>query len=97
MTSYIVARIRISDRDRYATYESGFMAIFSRYNGRLLAVDDAPEVIEGTWPCTRTVLIEFPSGEDAMAWYRSDAYQQLAQHRFAASEADIALIQGLPG
>lgn len=97
MPIYIVAQIRISDRDRYAAYESGFMEIFSRHNGHLLAVDDAPEVIEGTWPHTRTVLIAFPSRDDAMAWYRSDAYQQLAQHRFAASDADIVLIQGLPG
>ena len=64
---------------------------------RMLAVDEQVEAIEGQWPCTRTVIIEFPSREQAMAWYRSDDYQALARYRTAASDADIALIQGLAG
>ena len=95
MSVYIVARIDIDDRERYAQYEAGFMEIFARHGGRLLSVDEAPEVIEGEWPATRTVLIEFPDREAAMAWYRSEDYQQLAQHRFAASRGDIAMLTSL--
>ena len=95
MSVYVIARIDIHDRARYGEYEAGFMDIFSQYAGRVLAVDEAAEALEGTWACTRTVLIEFPSREDMLAWYHSDAYQALAQHRFAASTADIAIIQGL--
>jgi uncharacterized protein (DUF1330 family) len=71
------------------------MEIFSQYAGKLLSVDEQPEVLEGSWDCTRTVLAEFPSREDAMAWYQSDAYQALAQHRFAASSANLAVVAGL--
>lgn len=95
MSVYIVARIDIEDRDRYAQYEAGFMEIFAAHGGRLLAVDEAPEVIEGAWPVTRTVLIEFPDRDAAMAWYDSEDYQQLAQHRFAASRGDIAMLTSL--
>lgn len=97
MSVYLIATIRIRDRATYGAYESGFMEIFSRFNGHVLAVDEAPVVVEGSWPWTRTVLITFPSKDDAMSWYRSDDYQQLARHRFAASEADIVLVQGLDG
>ena len=95
MSYYLVARISITDRDTYSRYEAGFMEIFARYNGQLLAVDEDVTVLEGEWPATRTVLIQFPSEEEALAWYQSSEYQELAKHRFAASDADIALFKGL--
>ena len=95
MAVYIVARITIADRERYSQYEAGFMDIFAAHEGKLLAVDDNPEVLEGEWRGTRTVIAEFPDQEAALAWYRSDDYQSLAQHRFAASEGEIALVTGL--
>jgi len=94
MSIFIVAQISIRDRDEYSKYESGFMEIFSKHSGRILSVDEDPEVLEGSWPHTRTVLIEFPSNEEAKAWYGSDEYQKLAAYRFASSDANIVLING---
>ena len=95
MPTYIVAQIDIRDRDRYSKYEAGFVEIFLKYRGRILSVDEDPQVLEGSWPFTRTVLIEFPSDADAVAWYESDEYQTLAEHRFASSEGNIAMLTGL--
>lgn len=95
MTVYAVALIDIHDRDQYARYEAGFMEIFSKYQGTLLAVDEAPTLLEGDWPWTRTVLLEFPDEEKLRAWYDSEEYQALAQHRFAGSQASIAVVKGL--
>jgi uncharacterized protein (DUF1330 family) len=95
MAVYAIALLKIDDRSEYANYEKGFMEIFARYSGKLLAVDEAPLVLEGEWPHTRTVLIEFPNQAELDRWYRSDAYQRLAQHRFKASTGAIAVIQGL--
>ncbi len=95
MTAYIIAHITIHDRERYGQYEAGFMEIFQRYNGTMLSVDEAPEVIEGQWNVTRTVLIQFPSHAEAHDWIDSEAYQTLAQHRFAAAESQVALLTGL--
>ena len=97
MTVYTVALLSIHDREEYAKYEAGFMDIFARYEGKLLSVDEAPVVLEGDWPHTRTVLIEFPSAEAMDNWYNSDDYQVLAQHRFGASSGSIVRVQGLPG
>jgi uncharacterized protein (DUF1330 family) len=96
MTVYAVALIDIDDRAEYARYEEGFMAIFNQYRGRLLAVDEAPSVIEGSWPHTRTVLLEFPDRDELDRWYRSQAYQDLMRHRLRASRGSIAIVQGLP-
>lgn len=96
MTAYLIAQLKIHDRDRYSRYEAGFMEIFERYDGALLAVDEAPEVLEGEWPHTRTVLIGFPSHEQARAWYQCDAYQQLAEHRREASVGNLVMVSSLP-
>ena len=95
MSVYVIALINITDRNGYAKYEKGFMEIFSRYQGKALSVDEAPVVKEGAWPYTRTVLIEFPSQAEFDRWYHSDAYQALAKHRFAASQASIAVVKSL--
>ncbi len=95
MSVYIVARIQIDDRDEYTRYEAGFMDVFAKYAGELLAVDEAVETLEGEWPGTRTVILRFPSREDARRWYDSSEYQELAQHRFRASQGNIAIVSGL--
>lgn len=94
MTAYVVAKVTITDRETYARYANGFMAALTPFGGKLLSVDEAPEVIEGEWRCTRTVLAEFASKAVMKAWYASPAYQVLVQHRFAASSADIVLLEG---
>jgi uncharacterized protein (DUF1330 family) len=95
MPVYIVAEVTIDDRAEYARYEAGFMEIFQRYRGELLAVDEAPRVIEGEWKHTRTVLLRFPDAEEAERWYRSPEYQAIAQHRWRASRANVALLDGI--
>ncbi|MEX0941052.1 MAG: DUF1330 domain-containing protein [Pseudomonadales bacterium] len=95
MTVYLIAELNINDRERYGHYAAGFMDIFSKYEGKLLSVDESVQVLEGEWGCTRTVLIEFPSETSARDWYESDEYQQLAKHRLAASTANLVLLKGL--
>lgn len=95
MSVYAVALIGIHDREEYGYYEQRFMDIFSKYEGKLLAVDEAPKVLEGEWSWTRTVMLEFPNEDKLRTWYESEAYQALAQHRLAASKANIAVVKGL--
>lgn len=72
------------------------MDIFARHSGKLLSVDEQVEVLEGDWPCTRTVVAEFPSKESALAWYHCEDYQRLAEHRMAASIGNVMLLAGVP-
>lgn len=96
MSVYLIAQINIHDRDGYGQYEAGFMEIFAQHGGEMLSADEAPDVLEGQWEHTRTVLIRFDERQQANAWYQSEAYQTLAQHRWKASVANVALIEGLP-
>jgi uncharacterized protein (DUF1330 family) len=97
MSVYLIAQLQINDRDEYGKYEAGFMDVFSKYDGEILGLDEAPETLEGDWPYTRIVLIRFASADEAKRWYESPEYQTIAQHRFNSASANIIMMQGLDG
>jgi uncharacterized protein (DUF1330 family) len=92
---YLVARVAVHDEDRYADYRAGTEATLTPYGGRFIVRGGRTECVEGTWDQGRTVVIEFPSFEQAKAWYESDAYQQLARIRHEASTGDFVLVEGI--
>lgn len=54
----------------------------------------AIQALEGTAP-DGIVLLEFPTAEDAKAWYNSPAYQSAVSHRKKAAEYRALIVQGL--
>ena len=95
MSVYAVAQINITDRDRYSQYEAGFLQVFAKFRGELIAVDDDPEAIEGELTCNRCVILRFPDRDSLMAWHESSEYQELASHRWESSDSMITVIQAL--
>ena len=95
MSGYIIARFKIHDRSEYDRYSAGFSAVFQKFDGKMLSVDEDPTVLAGEWDDTRSVIIEFPSKESALAWMTSDEYQAIAKHRNAGSTANSILVKGL--
>jgi uncharacterized protein (DUF1330 family) len=67
MPAYIIASIKICDRDRYPDYAAAAGPAVAKYGGRNLALADSYEVLEGRWPARRLVLIEFDTVEQAGA------------------------------
>lgn len=94
MSSYFLALIDIHDPERYEQYLAGFDAVFEKFKGQVVSVEDNPKVLEGNWPAARTVLIRFPDEQELRRWYESPDYQELARHRREASVASIAIISG---
>ena len=94
MACYFIAQITIHDTEEYQKYLDGYDAVFDKYRGQVVAVDDSPSVLEGEWKRTRLVMIRFPDEVEARRWYDSAEYQALAEFRRNASDADILLAQG---
>lgn len=93
MTVYILSRLTIHDRVEYKKYEDQFEAVFARFDGKLLSVDEEPLVLAGEWEATRSVVIEFPSKESAFAWMKSEDYQAISKHRNAGSTLSSILVK----
>ena len=85
MSVYIVASIAVEDWETYGRYQDGFLDVFAKYKGELLAVSDTPQVIEGQWPYTRAVILRFPDEAEARRWYEKarDAGNDDARERLA--------------
>lgn len=94
MTVYVVARIAIHDRERYDLYAAAFMPVLIRYGGRLLAADEAPQILEGADDRRKVNIIAFPDEAAARRWMDSPGYAAIAADRLAASTGDVVLIQG---
>lgn len=59
-----------------------------------LVVYGATEAIEGkAWD--GLVMVEFPTAEDAKAWYNSPSYQAAMKHRLKGADYRVMMVQGL--
>ena len=95
MPTYVLAQMKVHDRERYNRYAAAFRETIRPFAARLLAAQDAPSVLEGEWPFERAVLIVFSSRDEADRWSRSDAYQAIVGDRLAATTGVVVAIEGL--
>lgn len=96
MSAYMIAQIAIDDAEEYGNYLAGFMPIFQRYGGELLATSKCDtRVLEGDWAHPCTVVMKFPSMSRAMAWHDDPDYRALSEHRKRSARANLVLVQGL--
>lgn len=94
MSVYFVAQIKIVNELEYNQYLNKCDEIFSKYNGKYLAVDSAPKILEGSWDYSRSAIIEFPNELDFNAWYNSDEYQKILINRLSGAKCDSILVRG---
>jgi uncharacterized protein (DUF1330 family) len=91
---YLVAQITIHDAGEYQRYLDGFDVTLAPFDGKVVAVDEHPVVVEGAWPYPRTVVIRFASQAEARRWYDSAAYQRICQHRWRSASVNMVLVEG---
>ena len=91
---YAILTEAVHDPVGMAAYETASTAALLEFGGRVLVVDADIEVLEGTWPGTRTVIVEFPSVETARAWYDSPSYQAAQPLRRGAADCNVVIATG---
>jgi len=94
MSAYILGQVTVHDPVEYNKYMAGFIEAFAPFGGRVLVATEEAEVLEGDWPRTRTVVLEFSSMAQAKSWYESPKYQAILKHRFQAAKSNLILING---
>lgn len=95
MTVYAVAQLRFTDRAAYDRYQARFTDVFARFSGRLLAADEEPLVVEGTWDREKIVLMSFPDEAAFHAWATSPDYLEISKDRQAGADAVVLLARGI--
>jgi uncharacterized protein (DUF1330 family) len=94
MACYFFANIRIRDEAEYEEYVARVEGLAARHGGTYLAIDDAPERLEGRKEYGRAVLIRFPGEAALRGWYDSPEYRAVLRHRLAAADCDAVLLHG---
>jgi uncharacterized protein (DUF1330 family) len=94
MSVYAIAQLKITDRAAYDRYQAKFMGVMKRYQGRVLAADEKPLVIEGEWERDKVVLLSFPDEAAFREWAESPDYLEISKDRKAGSEAVVLLVKG---
>ena len=93
---YWIGHIDIFDPEGYKAYMAADMVPFGAFGGRFLVRGGAREVPEGKVR-SRTVVLEFPSFDAALACHRSPGYQAAKQLRDGKAAFDLIVVEGYDG
>ena len=94
MAAYVIGEVDVMDPVAYEDYRKQVGAVVTKYGGRFIARGGKVEALEGGWSPKRLVLLEFPSMEQALKWYRSPEYAPLIKLRQKASRGKLVAIEG---
>ena len=90
---YWIAHVEITDPEGYKAYQAANAKPFGMFGARFLVRGGRQEVMEGKVR-SRTVIMEFPSYEAALACYRSPEYQAAKALRQGKGEIDLIVNDG---
>ncbi len=96
MKTYALVELTIDNADGMAPYIENVADTVAAHGGKYLIRAGETEVLEGSigqYPIK--VVLEFPSGEAARAWYNSPEYQAILPARLDNSHGNFLLVAGL--
>ncbi|ATQ44256.1 DUF1330 domain-containing protein [Caulobacter mirabilis] len=90
----IMLRDETLDPEEFATYGKKAPAARGEHKITPRAFYGKHEVLEGD-DVEGAVILEFPTFEEAKAWYDSPAYQEALQHRLKGATYRVLIVQGV--
>ncbi len=95
MKAYIIVDVNITDLARYEDYKKLTPASLVPFEGQFVVRGGIAETLEGDWNPGRIVVLEFPSPENAKAWWSYAGYAPAKAIRQSASEIQMILVEGV--
>jgi len=94
MAAYIVVEVEVRDAARYENYKGMVPPSLAPYGGRFLVRGGNVETLEGRWSPKRLVIVEFPSVENAKAWWAGAEYAEAKALRQATADTQMIVVEG---
>ena len=95
MTAYLLVDIKVTDPVKYEVYKRLGQESIARHGGRYLVRGGKSDVLEGQWLPNRLVVVEFPTYEQARAFYDSNDYRAARAAREGAAQMNMVLVSGV--
>ena len=94
MAAYVIGEIEVTDQASYEDYRKQVLATVEKHGGRFIVRGGKVEALEGGWSPKRLVVLEFPSMQKLLTWYRSPEYKPLITLRQKASGGRLIAVEG---
>ena len=94
MPAYLIARVDITDWDSYRVYMHHTPRVIQKFGGHFIVRGGETITVEGPTEESRVVVIEFPSMEQAQAFYASPEYKRIKKFRDGAGSAQFVIVDG---
>jgi uncharacterized protein (DUF1330 family) len=95
MTAYVIANVEVTDPAAYENYKTAAQAAIAAHGGRYLVRGGASEVVEGAFPGSRFVLLEFPDLATAEGFVHSADYAAAKAERRDAASMNMVIVEGV--
>jgi uncharacterized protein (DUF1330 family) len=95
MAAYIVARVNVTNWDKYLEYIKVTPGIVEKFDGKFIVRGGDMATLEGPEELQRIVILEFPTLEKAREFYQSPEYQAAMRFRAGAATAQLIAIDGV--
>ena len=94
MPAYIIVRVQVTDWERYRQYTKATPTVIEKFGGRFIVRGGETTALEGPPETARLVVIEFPSLDQAKAFYGSEEYSQVKKLREGAATGQFLAVEG---
>ena len=95
MPAYVIATVEVADADRYENYKRAAQAAIAAHGGRYLVRGGESEVVEGSFPGSRFVVLEFADLAAARTFVRSADYAAAKAEREGAATMSMVIVEGV--
>ena len=95
MNAYVIASVNVTDPEKYKSYMALSPAAIEAAGGKFVVRGGNLKVMEGQWPHSRVVIIEYPTREAAEAFYHSTLYATARAEREGAAEFNMIVVDGV--
>ena len=97
MPAYLIARVQVTDWDRYREYIKATPEAIERYGGKFIVRGGDVVTLEGEPENRRLVVIEFPTLERAKEFFHSPEYARAKALRTGAAIGQFIAVDGYSG
>ena len=94
MPAYMIVNANINDPTGYAEYQKRVPDTLKKFGGKFLVRGGKFEVLEGQPNVVRSVVLEFPSYDEAKRFWSSPEYGELKKLRAGKAKLDVYLVEG---
>ena len=88
-------QVDVHDPEVYETHKQRAPISLAAYGGRYLTRGGPLEVLSGSWPRERTIIVEFALIAAGRAWHESKEYAPARRLRDQAASVNVVIVDGL--